>query len=260
MPDKHTLTAVFDTNAQAYHRYRPKCPVYILDKLHRASALPSDARILEIGCGTGQLTVDIAKWQHSLVAIEKGPQLAKLAAINTQAFPKVEVIAADFEQWPVPEEGFDLVVACQSFHWIEAFMGVQKVHDLLNPNGQFALIWHLDTSQKTTFWQQSSPIYQTFFPNTSNHKPLTSHADKFYQLLAESPLFQKLQRYEYPWEITYSKTDYLGLLSTFSLQGSLSPPVQEKFFQEIGYLIENAGGSVTRYQNSVMLVVEKAVT
>lgn len=260
MPDKHTLTTVFDTNAQAYHRYRPKCPVYILDILRRASALPSDARILEIGCGTGQLTVDIAKWQHSVVAIEKGIQLARLAAINTRTFSNVAIIAADFEQWPVPVESYDLVVACQSFHWIEASTGIRKVYDLLSPNGRFALIWHLDTSQKTAFWQQSSPIYQTFFPNTSSHQPLTSHADKFNQLLAESHLFQKLQRYEYPWEITYSKPDYLGLLSTFSLQGSLPPPAQKKFFQEIGYLIENAGGSVTRYQNSVMLVVEKAVT
>ena len=259
MPDRHSLTSVFDDNAQAYHRFRPKCPVYILDKLRRASALPSEARILEIGCGTGQLTTDLAKWQHALVAIEKGSQLAALAKTNTSAYGKVQIITADFEEWPVAEEGFDLVVACQSFHWIEESIGIRKVYDHLKPNGRFALIWHLDTSQKTAFWQKSSPIYQSFFPKNASHKPLTSQADKFYEILAESHLFCKLQRYEYPWEITYSKTDYLGLLSTFSLQGSLAPPVQQKFFQEIGSLIENAGGSVTRYHNSVMLVVEKAV-
>lgn len=259
MPDKHSWTSVFDDNAQAYHRYRPKCPVYILDKLRSVSALSPEARILEIGCGTGQLTADMAKWQHPIVAIEKGPQLAALAAANTQTFPEIQIIAADFEEWTGSEAKFDLVVACQSFHWIEESTGIQKVHDHLKPGGRFALIWHLDTSQKTDFWRKSSPIYQNFFSQSSSHKPLTSQADKYYELLAKSHLFTKLQRYEYPWEITYSKTDYLGLLSTFSLQGSLPPQVQQKFFQEIGSLIENAGGSVTRYQNTVMLVVEKVV-
>ncbi|MBX2873951.1 MAG: methyltransferase domain-containing protein [Saprospiraceae bacterium] len=259
MLDKHSLTSVFDNNAEAYHKYRPKCPVYILDKLRSASAPSTEARILEIGCGTGQLTTDIAKWQHPIVAIEKGTQLAALAAVNTRTFPQVQVITASFEDWPGVEEGFDLVVACQSFHWIEDSIGIQKVYDHLKPNGCFALIWHLDTSQKTPFWQKSSPIYRSFFPNSSSHKPLTSQADKYHQLLTESKLFKNLQRYEYPWEITYNKAAYLGLLSTFSLQGSLPLPMQQKFFHEIGSLIEKEGGSVTRYQNSVMLVVEKAV-
>ena len=260
MLNKQTFTSVFDNNAQAYHKYRPKCPIHILDQLRPAANLVEDSSILEIGCGTGQLTLDMAKWQHAIVAIEKGAQLAALAKVNMRPYPKVQVVTADFEEWIDEDQKFDLVVACQSFHWIEAELGIEKVHSHLNPSGKFALIWHLDTSQNTSFWQKSSPIYQSFFPRKSGHQPLTSQADKFQQLLADSELFGEVQRYEYPWEITYSKADYLGLLSTFSLQGSLPPLVQQEFFQQIGSLIENAGGSVTRYQNSVMLVVEKAVT
>lgn len=260
MLDKQTFTSVFDNNAQAYHRYRPKCPIHILDRLRLVADLASDASILEIGCGTGQLTLDLAKWQHAIVAVEKGAQLAALAKINARPYPKVQVVTADFEEWRDEDQKFDLVIACQSFHWIEAELGIQKVYNHLNPKGKFVLIWHLDTSQNTPFWQQTNPIYQSFFPRKSGHQPLTSQADRFQQLLADSELFGGVQRYEYPWEITYSKEDYLGLLSTFSLQGSLPPLVQQEFFQQIGSLIENAGGSVTRYQNSVMLVVEKAVT
>lgn len=260
MLNKQTFTSVFDDNAQAYHRYRPKCPVHILDQLRVAADLAPASQILEIGCGTGQLTVDLAQWKHPMVAVEKGAQLAALARVHTRPYPQVEVITADFEEWMEEDRQFDLVVACQSFHWIEESLGIRKVHHHLHPNGKFALIWHLDTSQNTAFWQQTSPIYQSFFPRKSGHQPLTSQADKFQQLLTESTLFGEVQRFEYPWEINYSKEAYLGLLSTFSLQGSLPPLVQQEFFQQIGSLIEKSGGSVTRYQNSVMLVVEKAVT
>ncbi len=260
MLNKQTFTSVFDNNAKAYHRYRPKCPIHIIDQLRLRTHLAPASRILEIGCGTGQLTLDLAKWQHSLVAVEKGSQLAAIAKVNMRPYPKAEVITADFEEWMDEDQKFDLVVACQSFHWIEAQLGIQKVHHLLKPGGKFALIWHLDTSQNTIFWKQSTPIYQSFFPRKSGHQPLTSQASKFQSLLADSKLFGEVQRYEYPWEITYSKEDYLGLLSTFSLQGSLPPVVQQEFFQQISSLIEKSGGSVTRYQNSVMLVVEKTVT
>jgi protein-L-isoaspartate O-methyltransferase len=46
-----------------------------------------------------------------VVAVELGAALAAVARRNLARFPAVEVVTAPFEDWPLPKEPFDLVLA-----------------------------------------------------------------------------------------------------------------------------------------------------
>ncbi|MGH2816652.1 MAG: class I SAM-dependent methyltransferase, partial [Actinomycetota bacterium] len=66
-------------------------------------------------------------------AVELGAALAAVARRNLARFPAVEVVTAPFEDWPLPEEPFDLVLAATAFHWIDPGVRVVKAADALRP-------------------------------------------------------------------------------------------------------------------------------
>src|SRR5689334_3964118 len=80
MPDAVPLHATFDTVATLYDEVRPGYPDVIIDAVIERSGLPAEGRILEIGCGTGQITRPFAQRGYPILALELGPSLAVLAA------------------------------------------------------------------------------------------------------------------------------------------------------------------------------------
>mgnify|MGYP000527462722 CR=1 FL=1 len=256
MPDSNSAIDIFDQNAKAYEQFRPNCPIVIVDTLQQWSDLSARDKVLEIGSGTGQLTRALADWNNELVALEKGIDLARLARAKFLPSPEIKVITADFETWK-SNESFQLITACQSFHWISMAKGFEKVYELLGPGGKLALIWHLDISQNTPFWQKTSPIYKEFFPSSEKYTSLAEQVDRHQSYLQKSPLFLDCKRLEHPWDIEYSKANYLGLLGTFSTQSKLSPSAREQFFLRIGQAIDELGGRIIRKHKTVMLFAQK---
>lgn len=256
MPDSHSAIDIFDQNAKAYEQFRPNCPIAIVDTLRQWSDLSTRDKALEIGSGTGQLTQALADWNNELVALEKGADLARLARAKFLPSPQIKVITADFETWK-SDESFQLITACQSFHWISMVKGFEKVYELLVPAGKLALIWHLDISQNTPFWQKTSPIYQEFFQSSEKYISLAEQVERYQSYLQESHLFVDCKRLEYHWDIVYSKADYLGLLATFSTQSKLTSAAREQFFLRIGQVIDKLGGKITRKHKTVMLLAQK---
>ncbi|HEY7414834.1 MAG TPA: class I SAM-dependent methyltransferase, partial [Ktedonobacteraceae bacterium] len=94
----------FDLVAQYYNIYRSPYPQEVVDAVIVLSSLHNGSRVLEIGCGTGQLSVPLAQHGIDLLAIELGPHLAALARQNLQQFPNVQVEVSAFEEWPLPPQ------------------------------------------------------------------------------------------------------------------------------------------------------------
>src|SRR5690349_15130736 len=96
------LRVTFDEDAERYDRARPGYPAAVFDDLLAVAGLGPGARVLEIGCGTGQATVPLAERGCRIVAVELGAELAAVARRNLARFPDVEVITGAFEPWPLP--------------------------------------------------------------------------------------------------------------------------------------------------------------
>jgi SAM-dependent methyltransferase len=85
------------------------------------------ARIFEVGCGSGELAMALAKRGHQVTAIDPD-------APDGPIFRKVSLEA--FEE----ADHFDAVVASRSMHHIENLeLGVDKIHAVLRPGGVLIL-------------------------------------------------------------------------------------------------------------------------
>ncbi|MFD1642665.1 class I SAM-dependent methyltransferase [Halohasta litorea] len=91
-------------------------------------------RILDLGCGTGHLTQQIAEAGATAVGLD---QSAEMVAAARDSYPNCEFVHADARDFTV-DEPFDAVFSNAALHWIEDQDAVlDSVVDALRPGGRF---------------------------------------------------------------------------------------------------------------------------
>jgi protein-L-isoaspartate O-methyltransferase len=123
----------FDRQAAAYDRARPGYPPEAIGDLAARCKLGPDSRVLEVGCGTGQATGELARLGCSIRCLEPGPHLAELARRKLAANPRVQVATSTFEAADEPGP-YDAVVSATAFHWIDPALSFSKAASLLPPS------------------------------------------------------------------------------------------------------------------------------
>jgi ubiquinone/menaquinone biosynthesis C-methylase UbiE len=131
---------VFDQFAVEYDRRRPAYPDELVDQACQVAALESGAHVLEVGCGSGQLTRALVARGLHVTALEPGPSLIALARKNLEGAGDVEFVNAPFEEAPLSLNRFQAVFSASAFHWIDPKVGWQKAADVLVPGGTLVLM------------------------------------------------------------------------------------------------------------------------
>lgn len=114
-----------------------------------ASAASKDARVLEVGCGPGHLSISMAR-RHGLdvTALDLDPDMIERARANASRPNTVDAnvpsfVVGDVASLPFPDGSFDLVVSTFSLHhWADPTAGLVEIGRVLRPAGR-ALIWDL---------------------------------------------------------------------------------------------------------------------
>jgi ubiquinone/menaquinone biosynthesis C-methylase UbiE len=131
---------VFDEIAAEYDRRRPAYPDELLDRACQVAGIGSGDRVLEVGCGSGQLTRGLAARGLHVTALEPGANLMGLARQNLEGAGEVEFVNAQFEDASLPRERFQAVFSASAFHWIDPKVSWQKAADVLVRRGTLALV------------------------------------------------------------------------------------------------------------------------
>jgi SAM-dependent methyltransferase len=149
---------VFDEVADEYDRNRPRYPDELVDQACRVAGVGDGARVLEIGCGSGQLTRSLAARGLHVTALEPGPNLLALARQNLDGGRAVEFINARFEDAAVPREGFRAVFSASALHWVDPEVSWRKIADALVPGGTLALIQYFGLEEQRTKHDQEAAL------------------------------------------------------------------------------------------------------
>jgi ubiquinone/menaquinone biosynthesis C-methylase UbiE len=99
-----------------------------------ALSLPANGKVLEVGCGTGTYTSDLAKKFTSLTAVDISDALLQRAAENT-ADNNIEFKVADIHATPFSDHTFDAVVGCSVLHHLDWTKALQEIFRILKPGG-----------------------------------------------------------------------------------------------------------------------------
>ncbi len=131
---------VFDEIATEYDRRRPAYPDELVDQACRVAGIGGGDHVLEVGCGSGQLTRGLVARGLHVTALEPGKSLTALARQNLEGAGEVEFVNAQFEDVFLPREQFQAVFSASAFHWVDPAVSWQKAADVLVPGGTLALV------------------------------------------------------------------------------------------------------------------------
>jgi trans-aconitate methyltransferase len=90
--------------------------------------------IIDLGCGTGHLTAQIAESGAKVVGVDRSPEMIGQARQN---FPKLRFLLADIASFELPEPA-DAVFSNAALHWVtDAEAAACNIARALRPGGRF---------------------------------------------------------------------------------------------------------------------------
>jgi SAM-dependent methyltransferase len=90
--------------------------------------------VLELGCGTGYFTRELARSGADIIAIDVSPELLQIATTNCSA-PNVRYEIQNAYELSYPDAVFDSVVGSSVLHHLEIEGALREIYRVLKPGG-----------------------------------------------------------------------------------------------------------------------------
>ena len=103
---------MFDEQAERYDRCRPTYPDALIDEL--LGPEPAGLDVLDVGCGTGIASRQMAERGAKVLGVELAPRMAEIARSHG-----IDVELGAFEGWDAAGRTFDRVTSAQAWHWLD---------------------------------------------------------------------------------------------------------------------------------------------
>lgn len=148
-PDLYRGTAAF------YDEFRVAYPPAMLDELCARAHVSCTDRLLDLACGTGQVTFGLASRFAEIWAVDQESEAVALARTNANALglDHVRWIAGRAED--VDARGsFELVTIGNAFHRLPRRVVAESARGWLVPGGHLALLWSNSPWDGDHEWQR----------------------------------------------------------------------------------------------------------
>lgn len=131
--ETHRVRQEFDRIALLTERCGGERVLYLNYLLRQ---LPSECdSALEIGCGTGVLTRQIAARARRVVGVDLSPEMLRLARLRSTQHLNIEYVLGDIMQLALPRASYDCIVSVATLHHLPLEQSLRKIDGLLKPGG-----------------------------------------------------------------------------------------------------------------------------
>jgi SAM-dependent methyltransferase len=160
----------FQSAAAHYLAGRPQYPEALIARAAQMMGLESGHRLLDLGCGPGQLALAFAPRVGAVVAMDPEPVMLELARQGAAAHPNVEVVQGGSNELG-PELGrFRAVTIGRAFHWMDRPRTLLEFDSLIEPGGAVALFGeeHPDLPENARI-REYGELLQAWSKDDSSH-------------------------------------------------------------------------------------------
>jgi SAM-dependent methyltransferase len=133
---------LFQGTASWYAAYRRPYPQPVIDHIVERCRLGGHGRLLDAGCGTGQVFQAMARHFDEVLAIDPDPDMVACARRTGADLGLANVFVRQLRAEDVEADAGPLRMAIfgASFHWTDRPRVGDKIYDLLEPGGHLAVL------------------------------------------------------------------------------------------------------------------------
>lgn len=236
----------FDIVADLYGEVRQGYPAALFDDLEALAGLGPAARVLEVGCGAGQASGDLAARAAHVTALDPGAQLIAQARARTGA-ANVDFVVSTFEAYQPSPGGFDLVASAQAWHWVDPSVGFPKAALALKPGGALAIFGHVPMPPPEPFLAAFEKVFAAHAPGIWGLPPPQSAylpAGPFAGMIDASGLFGPVTHRGYAWTWTVDGRTLGKYLRTDSSYRALPDDTRLRLFDALQAAVESLGDRI----------------
>lgn len=273
----------FDGVAAEYDRVRPVYPDELIDRAYRVAGLGDGDPVLEIGCGTGQLTRSLVARGLHVTAVEPGENLIALARQNVGSTGAAEFVNARFEDADCPPDHFRAAFSASALHWVDPDVSWRKIADALVPGGTLALIQYFGLAEEGTKDDQEAilSVLRRIAPDVAADWPAYRDLDATlagtgerrdnvsavwawlggYDLAREyaRPLFTDVQIAAVPVPIEQTADKLNAVTRTMSFYARLSPDQRQALEREITALHQELGRPIRASTVAILVTARRGI-
>jgi ubiquinone/menaquinone biosynthesis C-methylase UbiE len=272
---------VFDEVAAEYDRRRPTYPDELVDRACQIAAIGSGERVLEVGCGTGQLTRSLVARGLHVAALEPGKHLISLAERNLEGDREVEFVNARFEDALIAHNHFRAVFSASAFHWLDPAVSWEKAARVLVPGGTLALIQYFGLQERQSDRDQDMllsalariapeiaadwPCYRDLARTVAGAKRRSENVSEVWAWIGShdvaqsqaSGLFSDVQIAAVPMLLEHTADELNALLRTASFYQRLSPSQRQALEREYVEMYAQLGRPIRSSTVAVLVTARR---
>ena len=273
---------VFNDVAAEYDRNRPAYPAVLLEEACEVAGLSDGDRVLEVGCGTGQLTRSLLARGLRVTALEPGDRLIGIAEKNLRDAGDVEFIHARLEDVQLLRESYGAVFSASAIHWVDPDVSWRKIADALAPGGTLGLIQYFGlkdgaddqeallsalrrhASELAASW----PVYRDRDRTLAGVRERRGNIADAWSWLGgydigrdyAADLFEDLQVATVQTQTEHTAGELAALLGTMSFWARLSPEGRDALVKENHALEERLGRPIRASTLAVLLTARRSAS
>lgn len=262
-PRAHEARAVAESFGSDAARYDSARPGYPDELVARVLAGSCGNAVLDVGCGTGIAARQFQSAGCAVLGVEPDERMAAFA--RARGLP-VEI--ATFEDWDPAGRTFDVVIAAQSWHWVEPVAGAVKAAQVLRPQGRLAIFGHV-YEPPAALADAFAAAYRSVVPRSpfgpdAGRRPLELY-QALYGSIADAVRgtgrFCEPEQWRFDWQRPYTRDEWLALLPTTGGMTTLTPDKAAVVLDAVGQVIDSLGGSFSmQYTTLATSAVRAAAT
>ncbi len=220
--------------------------------------------MLEVGCGSGQLTRGLVARGLHVTAFEPGTSLIALARQNLEGAGEVDFLNARFEDALLPREQFAAVFCASAFHWIDPKVSWQKAADVLVPGGTLALVQYFGLQEPRSKTDQEAALaaIRKIAPDIAAHWPAYRDLDATLAGMEQDyagRLFGDVQVAVMPRLIEHTPDELNALLRTMSFYARLSPGQRHALEREYEAIYERLGRPIRASTVAALVTARRSI-